>query len=149
MTGYQPLTFTRQTTERIVADLNNDACGLTGSWDRDTLTFTATEAYNGDAFTEVVTPDALGHYTLDATWPWAVWQAELDQDEQHRAYARGALTPEEPADPSYSDAARAGWRRGRTEAGKLLQPQLGGEHRPQSSTMPGAIAHAGSSRRHR
>lgn len=130
MTGYDSLAFTRQTAERIVADLNRDACGLTGSWDGDSLVFTATEDYNGEAFTETITPNGQGHYIISALWPWGAWSKDLDSSEQHRAYARGALTPAEPADPTYSDVARAAWQRGRDEAAQVLQPSRPWQHRP-------------------
>lgn len=121
MHPYDPFTFTRRTTERIVEDLNTDACGLTGSWDGDVLVFTATEAFNGDAFMETVEPDALGRYTFEGHWPWDEWSEDLDQDEEHRAYAHGALRTDAAPDPAYSDAARAAWRRGREEAEHLRQ----------------------------
>ncbi|MFE2596042.1 hypothetical protein ACFXCZ_06000 [Streptomyces sp. NPDC059396] len=121
MTGYDSLSFTRQTAERIVADLNKDASGLTGSWNGDSLTFTATKEYDGEGFTYTVTPDAQGHYTIEALWPWDTWSGNLDPAEQSHAYARGALTPLEPVDPTCSDAARAAWQSGQAEAARLLQ----------------------------
>ncbi|MGV9428013.1 hypothetical protein ACWDO7_27460 [Streptomyces sp. NPDC003656] len=130
MTGYDSLTFTRQTAERIAADLNKDACGLTASWDGDLLIFNATEAYNGDAFTEAVVPDEHGHYTIDASWPWSVWSEDLDPDEHRRAFARGARTSHEPTDPLYSGTVRTAWQQGRHEAEQLLKPALRGQCRP-------------------
>ncbi|MFD4924189.1 hypothetical protein ACFWNE_23210 [Streptomyces goshikiensis] len=128
--GYDSFSFTRRTAEQIAADLNRTECGLTASWDGDSLIFTASEEYNGDAFTETVTPDEYGHYAIDALWPWDVWSEDLDPDEQSRAFVRGAQTPHEPADLAYSDTARSAWQRGRREAERLLNPALRGQNRP-------------------
>ncbi|MFG3199878.1 hypothetical protein ACGFYT_27535 [Streptomyces sp. NPDC048208] len=81
MTGYDSLTFTRQTAEQIAADLNKDACGLTASWDGDSLIFNATAEYNGDAFSETVVPDAHGHYEIGGLWPWGLASKDVAPDE--------------------------------------------------------------------
>ncbi|GHD79430.1 hypothetical protein ACFQL8_19385 [Streptomyces goshikiensis] len=120
MTGYDTLTFSRQTAERIVTDLSRDTCGLSGFWDGDALTFIATQDYDGEGFTYTATPDAQGRYTIEALWPWDVWDEDHVPSEVSRAYAHGALTTSEPMDPAYSDAAAAAWRSGRTEAARLL-----------------------------
>lgn len=130
MTGYDSLTFTRHTAERIAADLNKDACGLTASWDGDSLIFNATEAYSGDAFTEAVVPDEHGHYTIEAFWPWSAWSEDLDPDEHRRAFARGARTSHEPTDPLYAGTVRTAWQQGRHEAEQLRSPTLRGQNRP-------------------
>ncbi|MEU6312302.1 hypothetical protein [Streptomyces sp. NPDC047014] len=119
--GYDSFTFTRQTADRIAADLNRDKCGLTADWDGDSLIFTASADYNGEAFTKIVTPDEYGHYTIDAMWPWDAWSEDLDPDEHNRAFVRGALTPHAPAEFGYPHAARAAWRSGQAEAARLLQ----------------------------
>ncbi|WP_412078794.1 hypothetical protein ACLF6K_35900 [Streptomyces xanthophaeus] len=136
MTGYDSLTFTRQTAEQIVADLRRDSCGLSGSWTGDVLTFTATKDYDGEGFTYTVMPDTQGRYTIGALWPWDTWSADLASGEQSHAYARGALAALEPADPAYSAADAAAWRRGKAEAANLLQIPTATQSRSRSRQLP-------------
>ncbi|WP_405496245.1 hypothetical protein [Streptomyces sp. NBC_00096] len=136
MTGYDSLTFTRQTAEQIVADLKKDSCGLSGSWTGDVLTFTATKDYDGEGFTYTVTPDTQGRYTIEALWPWDTWSTDLASGEQNHAYAQGALAPLQPIDPAYSAADAAAWRRGRDEAANLLQIPTAAQSRSRSAQVP-------------
>ncbi|MGW3341202.1 hypothetical protein ACWDCL_27425 [Streptomyces sp. NPDC001009] len=129
-TGYDRFSFTHRTAKQIAADLNRDACGLTASWDGDSLIFTSAKEHNGDWSTEIVTPNAHGHYEIGDMWPWNEWSEELDPDEHRRAFVRGARARHEPPDPQYSYAVRAAWQQGRHEAEQLLNPVLRGQYRP-------------------
>ncbi|MGV9318183.1 hypothetical protein [Streptomyces sp. NPDC003660] len=129
-TGYDHFSFTHRTAKQIAADLNRDECGLTASWDGDSLIFTSAKRHNGDWSTEIVTPDAHGHYAIGGMWPWDEWSEDLDPDEHRRAFVRGARTRHEPPDPQYSYAARTAWQQGRHEAEQLLNPVLRGQCRP-------------------
>ncbi|MEU4111769.1 hypothetical protein [Streptomyces sp. NPDC027717] len=158
ITGYDSLFFTRRTVDQIVADLNEDTSGLTASWDGDSLILTASDQYNGDAFTEIVTPNEYGHYMIGGLWPWDVWSEDLDSDEQHRAFVRGARTPQEPADPTYSGTVRTAWQQGRHEAEQLLNPALRGQYRPHRHLVthgpkpldaPSTTSHSSPARRQR
>ncbi|MCX5203164.1 hypothetical protein OG897_17130 [Streptomyces sp. NBC_00237] len=89
-TGYEPLTVTHETAQRLVVDLNADGSGLTGRWDGDTLRFDADAGHNGEAFSRAVTPDAHGHYVIPNMWPWEHWDETKEQSSTQRAYAYGA-----------------------------------------------------------
>lgn len=122
-TPYSGHLFTRETAEKIVTDLHREDadCGLSAEWGDDgTLTFTWTDAYDGEGGSQVIRPDAHGRYEIGDLWAWDEWQETTPQTQAQRLIAAGAWEYR-GADRSllFPPAAAALYAMGRLEAHRV------------------------------